>query len=58
MSGVGGTLYYVDALVGSDETNQNATAHTFVVYMSGAGPAGTCPSPLFNEVTRCTRQLP
>jgi hypothetical protein len=51
MNGVSGTLYYVDGVVGSDETTQNATAHNFVLYMSGYGPAGGCPSPLFNEVT-------
>ena len=51
INGASGTLYYVDAVVGSDETTQNATAHNFVLYMSGYGPAGGCPSPLFNEVT-------
>jgi hypothetical protein len=51
VNGVSGTLYYMDAVVGSDETTQNATYHNFVLYMQGAGPAGGCPSPLFNEVT-------
>ena len=51
MNGVNGTLYYVDAMVGSDETAQNATYHNFVLYMSGVGPAGSCPTPLFNEIT-------
>ncbi len=40
---------YVDVVVGSDETDQSATAQTFAVYLKASGPAGSCN--VFNEVS-------
>lgn len=49
VGGVPGTLRYLDVMIGSDETPQNAQAVEFVTYLNGTGPAGSCST--FNEVT-------